>query len=450
MNGDSVWSKIRAEIASVQLPEEKERDHASPTPPVVAEPQARTQHRPAIPTNERARVAALSRYAILDTPEEPAFDDLVKLAALVCHTPLAWIGFVDSSREWFKARVGFALRTTPRDTSLCAHAILKSSSPLIIPDASRESRFAESPLVAGPPGIRYYVGTPLVTPDGYALGALCVADVVERSLEPAQLQALRMLARQVGSQLELRRSARDLRRARDTADAASRAKTEFLANISHEVRTPMNGILGMAELLQSTELSPEQLEYVQTLQGSGEALLMVLEGVLDFTNMEAEPVDVVDVEVDVRALVAEVVTSFKASAAGKPIEFLQVIDEAMPKSLRTDPELVKQVLGHLLSNAVKYTERGRIITASTFQDYGPTLTLTFAVADTGIGITPEVRQGLFRPFVQAESSSSRRYGGAGLGLAIARRVVEGMGGEISLDDDVEEGATFTFTIPVTR
>lgn len=160
---------------------------------------------PVIPNEER-RLAALGEYAVLDTAAEQAYDDIVRLAAFVCETPIALVSLIDRERQWFKARTGLAAGETPREHAFCAHAIARPDGVMIVPDASRDERFAANPLVTGDPSIRFYAGVPLVTPTGEALGTLCVIDRAPRTLQPEQLEVLRALSRQVMAQLELRRS----------------------------------------------------------------------------------------------------------------------------------------------------------------------------------------------------------------------------------------------------
>lgn len=165
------------------------------------------------PVGEKKRLKVLWQYDVLDTPSEAMFDDLAELAARICEAPIALISLVDEDRQWFKAKVGISLTETSRDISFCAHAI-KQSGLFIVPDATKDARFAQSPLVTSEPHIRFYAGAPLITPDGYALGTLCVIDKVPRELREDQKQALTILARHVVSQLELRRRSAELARAR--------------------------------------------------------------------------------------------------------------------------------------------------------------------------------------------------------------------------------------------
>ena len=162
-----------------------------------------------IPQNETKRLTVLWQYEVLDTVPEEVFDDLTELAARICEAPIALISLVDENRQWFKSKVGVTVSETSRDVSFCAYAIAQSDL-FIVPDATQDKRFASNPLVTSEPKIRFYAGAPLITPDGHALGTLCVIDKVPRELRPEQQQALRILARHVVSQLELRRRSREL------------------------------------------------------------------------------------------------------------------------------------------------------------------------------------------------------------------------------------------------
>jgi GAF domain-containing protein len=171
-------------------------------------------------TNEARRLKVLWQYEILDTVPEEVFDDLTELAARICEAPIALISLIDEDRQWFKSKVGVTINETSRDISFCAHAI-KQTDLFIIPDATQDLRFANNPLVISDPKIRFYAGAPLITPDGHALGTLCVIDKVPRELRLEQQQALRVLARHVMTQLELRRHAKELTEARHAKEATN-------------------------------------------------------------------------------------------------------------------------------------------------------------------------------------------------------------------------------------
>lgn len=250
---------------------------------------------PPIPANDAARVALLRSLGVLDTPPEPDYDELTQLAAQICQVPIALISLVDGDRQWFKSKIGITATETSRETSFCAHAISGGTHELfVVPDAHSDPRFSDNPAVLDEPNVRFYAGAPLVTHDGWALGTLCVIDRKPRVLTPDQIAALSSLRRHVINAIELRRlvesqnriitdleqTRRALDDARSVAEEATRAKAEFLASMSHEIRTPMNAVIGMTTLLRSTSLNAEQCECVDTIHGSGEHLLTVINDIL--------------------------------------------------------------------------------------------------------------------------------------------------------------------------
>ena len=196
-------------------------------------------------TNELARLAALRSYQILDTAAEQAFDDLALLASQICNTPIALITLIDEDRQWFKARVGVTVDETERSLAFCAHAILDAGNIMLVPDATRDDRFRNNPFVTGDPHIRFYAGAPLVTPDGHALGTLCVIDRVPRTLTEEQTRALDALRRQVEAQLELRRSLIDLHAALSERDDAEEAQAKLIV----ELRESLDNVNKLAALI---------------------------------------------------------------------------------------------------------------------------------------------------------------------------------------------------------
>jgi signal transduction histidine kinase/CheY-like chemotaxis protein/PAS domain-containing protein/HPt (histidine-containing phosphotransfer) domain-containing protein len=244
----------------------------------------------------------------------------------------------------------------------------------------------------------------------------------------------------------LRESNRQLDQALQQAQAATHAKSTFLATISHELRTPMNGVIGMASLLLDTPLAEEQRSFAQTIQQCGEAQLCLINDVLECSKIEAGKLELETLDFHLRTTVEDVLSQFAERAQRKGLEITGLVHAAVPNALRGDPGRLRQVLTNFVGNAIKFTEVGEITLQAFLESDSPSgVTIRFEITDSGIGINKDVQERLFQPFTQADSSTTRKYGGTGLGLAISKQLIELMGGKVGLRSQLGQGTTIWCT-----
>ncbi len=397
------------------------------------------------PANEPERLRALYDLDILDTPPEVAFDRITRLAAELFDTPIATISLIAEGRQWLKSKIGPLGQEIPRDTSFCQFTIL-SDEVLNVPDALRDTRFADNPHVLGDPNIRFYAGAPIRLASGLRMGAMCVIDTKPRPpLTDTERRRLEIFAQIVVDEMELRLKSRQLDEARRAAEAAAQAKSDFLANMSHEFRSPLTSIIGFSGLmLAGGKLAEREMRFTRRIQTASQHLLEMVNQVLDYSRLDAGQTELTPETVTLKPLLEEVLALFVERAAAKGIGLDLRIAPDAPAQAVADLQALRQILINLVGNAVKFTENGRVSLEVEVDRLGR---LGFLVRDTGPGIPADRLGRIFERFTQADSSISRSHGGTGLGLAISQHLAELMGASLAVSSTPGEGSVFELRLP---
>lgn len=386
--------------------------------------------------SETQRIAELLRFDVLDSEDEKAFDELTELASHICQTPISLISLIDTDRQWFKSRVGIDAQETPREQAFCAHAILQPGL-FEVPDALKDARFADNPLVQGDPDIRFYAGAPLVTSKGLPIGTLCVIDKTAKTLSVQQKRALEILANQVMGQLELRLNYKKLQQ-------ASEERQKIFSVIGHDLRSPFNGILGLSQLLyeKASVMSHEQTkDMAGHIYGSSLQVFQIIDELMQWTQQRlgrtvsnVEPCSLMKAVNDTLGLLKDAIT-LKQLACDVNIEpHIDVL---------ADGAILKTILRNLLNNAIKYSNEGGMIRidAQVESDH-----MSISIEDQGSGVSPHVIEQLFNNTVESEVDTEGLKG-SGIGLSLCAELIATQGGSIRVDETYTQGARIIFTLP---
>ena len=388
--------------------------------------------------DESARLQDLIRLEVLDTEDEAAFDDITQLASIICGTNISLISLVDTDRQWFKSKVGLGAAETGRDIAFCSHAILQEQV-FEVSDTLEDERFSDNPLVTDDPSIRFYAGAPLITDNGFPIGTLCVIDQDPKTLTADQTLALKTLAKQVISQLELRLHNRQLAR-------MQKEQEQLLAMMAHDLRSPFNGILGLSRILheKSDSVTPERVQAMSSsILESSIKVYQLLDELLQWSRNRLGAVTVNLENVSVEKLTLETIEFMQEAFKYKQLTIQQ--DVASDLFIQADASLTKTIIRNLLANAIKYSPESSHITVSAKQN-GDNIELS--VTDQGNGVSPEKIKLLFIDRMQSTEGTSGETG-FGIGLNICHDFTKKQNGDIWLNKDYTQGAQFIISLPAT-
>ncbi len=392
-----------------------------------------------IPEIEFQRLEELRAYDVLDTEPERAFDDLTLVASRLCDVPIALVSLVDEDRQWFKSKQGLAVCETPRGVAFCSHAILQPESAMVIPDATKDPRFFDNPIVTGEPRVIFYAGAPLVTATGMALGTLCLIDNRPREISPEQVDSLRALARQVVGQLELRKRCNELRELSEQLERSNRELKDFTHIAAHDLQEPLRKMISFSSLLKcdlGSDLPERAVQDLGYITGAAGRMQNLIQDLLKFSRAGSAALNEGDVPLSECVDQAIDTLSLRVEETGAVLS----VDE-LP-TLKGDRTLLTLLFQNLIGNALKFvSDRPPNIAVTAGIEDGR---LVIGVKDNGIGMDPKYAEQIFVPFRRLHGRE--QFEGTGIGLAVTRKVVERHGGRIWVESAPGAGSHFKFTL----
>ena len=391
---------------------------------------------PKLPANELQRLEAINEYGLLDTLPEEDYDNITKLVINICEVPIALITMIDNERNFLKSHHGIPIQESPREISFCAHAILSDEPIFIIKDARLDNRFIDNPLTVGSKAI-FYAGVPLINPEGFALGTLCVFDHEPKELTRLQKEALIILGKQVVNLFELRRQNLKLEAAKKQLVKHNLELGKFASHVSHDLKSPLANIVSLTNLLKddlTEQLSSESLEYFDHIEESALILRDYIDGIL--LHYKADEL-LISKKEDVQLSV--LLEDIKQLLLSKN-DMLLCSGENVIKNINK-PALT-QIFINLIDNALKHNDRDlRIVQISYIEE---PYFHKFSVSDNGIGIEKNKQDSIFQLFTIIPNE--KRKPSTGIGLSTIKNLVNNLGGEISVTSELGKGSVFTFTV----
>lgn len=385
---------------------------------------------PEIPHNEAARLRNLAEYSIWDSLPEAEYTEITKLASYICGTPISQLSIIGQDKQWIKAEYGSKSEGyIDRSLTVCGHAVARPDEILIVPDLRVDERFHDNPVLLNAQ-LAFYAGVPLVTPEGHALGTLCVLDTEPKTLNQLQIDTLKALANQVISLLELRRNKKLL-------EVKNQELERFAYVVAHDIKSPLNNISGLTHHFikrYGASFTPEAMQLLKMLDNSSTQVKTLVDGILEYSRSENHITDTKQ-ELDVTGFLQEIVQFFSYH---QDCEFTIIC--TCPKIV-ANKSVLSQLLINLVSNAIKYNDKQHIQVEISFT--GTPENYSFSVKDNGPGIKKEHQQNIFEMF--RVFTDSDRFGkkGNGIGLATVKKLTEKLSGKIWLDSEMGKGCMFT-------
>lgn len=392
---------------------------------------------------EIQRKQALKSYGILDTKPEKEFDDLTRLAGDICETPISKLNFIVDQRQWSKSICGETGTESPRNQTICQYTILNEET-LEINDLSKDDRFKNFSDVAKKPHLKYYLGVPLLTPEGIAIGTLCVLDLKPRSLSDKQKEQLQILAKEVMARLEFRKQNKQLKELNEY-------KVELMKMLSHDMRSPLNGIMGMAGLLKEVKSKEdaEEIKMLSIIEECSVQLNHMIDEIMSYTLMESEGFTLDKSDVDIESVVEALKQLYLPAAKSKKIDLTFDVSN-LNGDVSLDQSKFEQIVGNLLSNAIKFTKfNGTVSVSITQKKTSEGDTLELKVGDDGIGMDQDAADRLISQMDKRFSTSGTAgEKSTGVGLTIVHYFVDLHNGTVQVESEKDEGTTFTVVIPI--
>jgi signal transduction histidine kinase len=394
-----------------------------------------------VPDNEKQRLKELYDYDILDTLSEKEYDSITKIATQICNVPVSLITFLDKDRQWFKSHLGIDMTEMPREFAFCNYTILDHENVLVVKDMRVDKRFAKNPLVEGEPHAVFYAGAPLITSNGKALGSICVLDAKVNDLTDDQKEALKSLAEQVITRLELRKKLSELSQTQEKLKKANRKLKEFSSIASHDMKTPLANISLVSRSFQiryGETLDEDALGYLALIDRSAKELIMFIDDIL-INGQKKVGNEEKKIEADSFDIIHKVI-----NLIAPPPDIEINLSGEFPK-VQMDKTSLQQVFQNLITNAIKYNDKAKaIIDISCNWDKSYHY---FSIADNGTGIDDQNLEKIFLHRQTLEMTD--RYGnkGTGIGLSTVKEIIEDNGGEIIVDSEKNKGSVFKISIP---